>query len=117
MSSPYSKSAWPMPATLPCPKMPKQPAKKDVSAPSRSTYWFARKRTSAWAIVNRTVIWPPPLSLWSPLVPACVLPLQLPSHVLEALAHLDDRALALGRLGLHHRVLLQHVPAPVARAF
>src|SRR5215203_6945920 len=35
--------------------MPKQPVKKRCSTPFRSTYWFARNRTSAWAIVSRTV--------------------------------------------------------------
>ncbi len=48
-------SAWPMPATLPCPKMPKQPAKNLLRSPPRSTYWLARKRTTAWATVSRTV--------------------------------------------------------------
>src|SRR4051794_28441021 len=44
-----------MPATLPCPKMPHAPAMKRVSTPSRSTYWFLRKRMAAWAIVSRMV--------------------------------------------------------------
>src|SRR5882757_5474123 len=48
-------SAWPMPATLPCPKMPKQPAKNLLRSPSRSTNWLARNRTVAWATVSRTV--------------------------------------------------------------
>src|SRR4051794_5316743 len=43
-----------MPATLPCPKMPRQPAKKRCSMPSRSTCCAARKRTSACAAVSRT---------------------------------------------------------------
>src|SRR5215203_993303 len=63
MASAYCCSAWPTPATLPWPKIPKHPAKKRCSAPSRSTYWFARKRTSAWAIVSRTVLnYPTPAS-------------------------------------------------------
>src|SRR5829696_623255 len=44
-----------MPATLPCPKMPKQPAKSLWTVPSRSVRWAARKRTVAWATVSRTV--------------------------------------------------------------
>src|SRR6266536_1118507 len=32
--------------------MPHTPAKKGSSLPSRSTYWFFRNRTSAWAIVS-----------------------------------------------------------------
>src|SRR4051812_17737016 len=44
-----------MPARLPWPKIPKQPAKKRCSTPSRSTYCAARKRTSACAAVCRTV--------------------------------------------------------------
>ena len=34
-----SSSAWPTPATLPWPKMPKQPAISRCSTPSRSVYW------------------------------------------------------------------------------
>src|ERR1700754_881187 len=44
-----------MPATLPWPKIPKQPAKNLLRSPSRSTYWLARKRTVAWETVSRTV--------------------------------------------------------------
>src|SRR5438477_5068201 len=44
-----------MPATLPCPKIPKQPAKKRCRTPSRSTCCAARKRTSACAVVRRRV--------------------------------------------------------------
>src|SRR5919198_6631374 len=44
-----------MPATLPWPKMPKQPAKKRCLTPSRSTCCAARKRTSACAVVSRRV--------------------------------------------------------------
>src|SRR5262245_19643169 len=44
-----------MPATFPCPKMPKQPAKNLVRSPSRSTYWLARNRIVAWATVSGTV--------------------------------------------------------------
>ena len=44
-----------MPATLPCPKMPKQPANSFCRSPSRSVHWAARKRTTAWATVSRTV--------------------------------------------------------------
>src|SRR5947209_12082494 len=51
--------------------MPKQPAKKRCCTPSRSTCWAARKRTSAWAVVSRTVaaegraVAPPStMSLW-----------------------------------------------------
>jgi hypothetical protein len=40
---------------LPCPKIPKIPAKKRRSAPSRSTYCWLRKRTIAWAAVIRFV--------------------------------------------------------------
>src|SRR3954451_17132781 len=49
-------SAWPTPATLPCPKMPKQPGMSRCRTPSRSLYWLARKRTSAWATVSRSGI-------------------------------------------------------------
>src|SRR5438132_13016294 len=35
--------------------MPKHPAKNGCSTQSRSTYWFFRKATSAWAIVKRRV--------------------------------------------------------------
>src|SRR5918912_1999897 len=35
--------------------MPKQPAKNRCSTPSRSTYWFFRKATTAWAMVRRRV--------------------------------------------------------------
>ncbi len=45
-------SAWPTPATLPWPKIPKQPAIRRCSVPSRSLYWLARKRMSACATVN-----------------------------------------------------------------
>ena len=31
------------------------PAKNLLRSPSRSTYWFARNRTVAWATVSRTV--------------------------------------------------------------
>src|SRR4051794_27909417 len=41
-----------MPATLPCPKMPKQPPKKRARCPSRSTYCAARKRMRACAAVS-----------------------------------------------------------------
>src|SRR5512140_2767559 len=41
-----------MPATLPWPKIPKQPAKNCCSLPSRTTYWFLRKRMIAWATVR-----------------------------------------------------------------
>src|SRR3954470_22249628 len=41
-----------MPATLPCPKMPKQPPKKRPRCPSRSTCCAARKRTRACAAVS-----------------------------------------------------------------
>src|SRR5215212_611632 len=52
-SSAWSK-AWPMPATLPCPKIPKQPAKSLCSSPSDSEYWALRNLTSACATVRRT---------------------------------------------------------------
>ena len=55
-ASSASSSACPTPATLPCPKMPKQPANSRCSTPSRSLRWAARKRTSAWATVSRTVV-------------------------------------------------------------
>ncbi len=48
-------SAWPTPATLPWPKMAKQPAKKRPSTPSRSTSWRVRNSTSACAMVRRRV--------------------------------------------------------------
>src|SRR5438309_1593866 len=51
-----------MPATLPCPKIPQTPAKNCVRRPSRSTCWFFRNRTSACAIVKRSVFIPSPLS-------------------------------------------------------
>src|SRR3954454_12639792 len=54
MSSWLSSSACPTPATLPWPKMPKQPAISRCSTPSRSVYWAARNRTSAWATVSFT---------------------------------------------------------------
>src|SRR5215212_4576061 len=43
-----------MPATLPWPKMPKQPAKSFCSSPSDSEYCAPRKFTSACATVSRT---------------------------------------------------------------
>src|SRR4051795_12477866 len=39
--------------------MPKQPAKNLLRTPSRSLYWLARKRTTAWATVSRTVLTTP----------------------------------------------------------
>src|SRR5437870_13214634 len=45
-----------MPATVPCPKIPKHPAKNRRSTPSRSTYCAARKRTRAWAAVIRGTV-------------------------------------------------------------
>src|SRR3954471_12676933 len=48
-------SACPTPATLPCPKIPKQPGISRCRTPSRSLYWWARNRTTACATVNRTV--------------------------------------------------------------
>src|ERR671923_185906 len=48
-----------MPATLPWPKIPKQPPKKRCSTPSRSTYCAARNRTSACAAVSRTLVTSP----------------------------------------------------------
>src|SRR5436190_6111175 len=48
-----SNRASPIPATLPCPKIPQQPTKKRCSTPSRSTYCNPRNRTSACAIVSR----------------------------------------------------------------
>src|SRR3954464_7149899 len=50
-----SRSACPTPATLPCPKIPKHPGISRCCTPSRSLYWFARKRTSACETVSRTV--------------------------------------------------------------
>src|SRR3954454_16936694 len=50
-----SSRAWPTPATLPCPKIPKQPGISRCRTPSRSLYWLARKRTSAWETVSRIV--------------------------------------------------------------
>ena len=40
-------SACPMPAMLPWPKIPSMPAKNLCCWPSRSTYWFFKKLTSA----------------------------------------------------------------------
>ena len=54
-TSAYWRRAWPMPATLPWPKMPKQPANSRCSRPSRSLYWLARNSTRAWAMVSRRV--------------------------------------------------------------
>src|SRR5690242_7796722 len=54
MMSACCLSAWPMPARLPWPKIPSVPAKNGVRTPSRSTFWAAKKRTSAWATVART---------------------------------------------------------------
>src|SRR5437762_3144156 len=48
-----------MPATLPWPKMPKQPPKNRWRTPSRSTCCAARKRTSACAAVSLIVAMPP----------------------------------------------------------
>src|SRR5919198_390966 len=53
--SAYCRSAWPRPATLPCPKMPKQPASSRCSCPSRSLCWLARNSTRACAMVSRRV--------------------------------------------------------------
>src|SRR6266480_6648648 len=36
--------------------MPKHPAKKGCSTPSRSTYWFLRNAMTAWAVVKRSVV-------------------------------------------------------------
>src|SRR5215210_7654623 len=55
-SSSACSRAWPTPATLPCPKMPKQPSTSRCSTPSRSLYCWARNRTTAWATVRRTVL-------------------------------------------------------------
>src|SRR3990172_10073016 len=49
-----------MPATLPCPKIPKQPAKKGSRLPSRSTNCACRNRMTACAIVRRIVFIGPP---------------------------------------------------------
>ncbi len=56
----YGKSgfccnACPIPATLPCPKIPSMPAKNACSRPSRSTYCCFRNRINACAIVMRRV--------------------------------------------------------------
>ena len=48
-------SAWPRPATLPWPKMPKQPSKNLCSTPSDSLYCWLRNLTVAWATVSCTV--------------------------------------------------------------
>src|SRR3954465_7966882 len=42
--------------TLPWPKIPKQPPKKRLRTPSRSTYCAARKRINACAAVSLTVL-------------------------------------------------------------
>ena len=52
----YWCSACPMPATLPCPKIPQHPAKNRARTPTRSTYWFARYRISACATVSRSTV-------------------------------------------------------------
>src|SRR5215831_13000073 len=39
----------------PCPKMPRQPAKNGWHFPSRSTCWWSRYWTMAWAVVSRLV--------------------------------------------------------------
>ena len=44
------------PATLPWPKMPQVAPISRCRSPSRSVYWAARKRTSAWATVSRMVV-------------------------------------------------------------
>ena len=51
-ASSASSSAWPIPATLPCPKMPKQPSISRCRTPSRSVRCAARKRTTAWPTVS-----------------------------------------------------------------
>src|SRR5262245_12230364 len=48
-------SASPMPATLPCPKIAHTPANSGTSLPSRMLRWLARYRTTACAMVRRTV--------------------------------------------------------------
>src|SRR5579862_2589713 len=45
-----------MPATLPCPKIPRQPSNSRCSTPSRSEYWFLRNLTMACATVMRVVM-------------------------------------------------------------
>jgi hypothetical protein len=52
-----------MPATLPWREDAEAAAKKRCSSPSRSTYWFARKRTSAWAIVSLEYPYPSRVAL------------------------------------------------------
>src|SRR5262245_56974639 len=49
-----------MPARLPWPKMPKQPAKNGCSIPSRSTYCRARNSMIACAVVLRSMVLDPP---------------------------------------------------------
>src|SRR5256885_5420437 len=55
MTSACWRSACAIP-TLPWPKIPKQPPKKRLRTPSRSTYCAARKRINACAAVNLTVL-------------------------------------------------------------
>ena len=51
-----SNRAVPRPSTLPCPKMPNTPANRGTSLPSRSSdRWAIIQRTSACAVVSRTV--------------------------------------------------------------
>ena len=50
-----SRSASPIPATLPWPKIPKQPSTSRCSTPSRSLCWRTRNRTTACATVSRVV--------------------------------------------------------------
>src|SRR5512132_3749864 len=64
--------AWPMPATLPWPKMPRAAGMSRRRAPSATECWAARYLTMAWATVRRTVrsgeagMGPVSSGVWSP---------------------------------------------------
>ena len=46
-------SAWPTPATLPCPKMPKMPGMVRSRTSPSTVHWLARNSTRAWPTVIR----------------------------------------------------------------
>src|SRR5690606_6731279 len=90
------RRACPRPATLPCPKMPKQPATSLRRSPSRSLHWFARKRTVAWATVSRTVpSFAPFVTAILPTAISLVLPLHADPR--PRARGLDHRLQGLGR--------------------
>src|SRR5919202_3366234 len=120
-----------MPATLPWPKMPKHPAKKRRSTPSRSTYWLARNLTSAWAIVSLIApTYLPPSTLMPQFLETAPAPVrwrstspstlrtaaQPPFQKPEALADVQNGSIPLLGLRLDHDILLHHVPPRISRA-